>query len=166
MWRGMTGMFSRARTALTRIEEWFAAASLLLLIGLSLTQIVARNAFDAGFPGMDNFSRQLVLYVAFLGAALAVTWDRHIRVDIVGHWLSLRWRARLYRPFCLLSALVCALFLEAAVRFWQQSWQFSADSERWLVLLGTIIPAGYLLLLVHFLLELIIGHGTAATETP
>ena len=162
----MTGMFCRARAVLTRLEEWLAAASILLLIGLSLTQIVARNVFDTGFPGMDKLGRQLVLYVAFLGAALAVTLDRHIRVDIAAHWLSPDWRARLYRPFCLLSAVVCALFLDAAVRFLQQAWLFSPVSERWLVMLAVIIPAGYFLLLVHFLLESIIGRGTPPAGSP
>ena len=160
----MTPVFCGVRAALTRLEEWLAAASILLLIGLSLTQIVARNVFDTGFPGMDKLGRQLVLYVAFLGAALAVTLDRHIRVDIAALWLSPGWRTRLYRPFCLLSAVVCAFFLDAAVRFLQQAWVFSPLNERWLVLLAVIIPAGYLLLLLHFLLELILGRGTMAVE--
>ena len=166
MLRDFTGISSRTRVLLTRMEEWLAAVSILLLIGLSLTQIVARNVFDAGFPAMDKLARQLVLYVAFLGAALAVTLDRHIRVDIAAHWLSPRWRARLYRPFCLVSALVCALFLDAAIRFLQQTWLFAPAHERWWVLPGVIIPAGYLLLLVHFLLESVIGRGTPPTETP
>ncbi len=162
----MTGMFCRARVVLTRLEEWLAATSILLLIGLSLTQIVARNAFDTGFPGMDKLGRQLVLYVAFFGAALAVTLDRHIRVDIAAHWLSPDWRTRLYRPFCLLSAVVCALFLHAAVRFFHEAWLLSPANERWWVMLAVIIPAGYFLLLVHFLLELIIGRGTPAAGPP
>lgn len=166
MARDIIGMASRARAALTQMEEWLAAASILLLIGLSLTQIVARNAFDTGFPAMDKLGRQLVLYVAFLGAALAVTLDRHIRVDIAAHWLSPHWRARLHRPFCLLSALVCALFLHAAVRFLHEAWLLSPVNERWLVLLAAIIPVGYLLLLVHFLLESIIGRGATPSQTP
>ena len=166
MSRDIAGKLSRTRAALTQLEEWLAAASILLLIGLSLTQIVARNAFDTGFPGVDKLGRQLVLYVAFLGAALAVTLDRHIRIDIAAHWLSLRWRARLHRPFCLLSALVCGLFLHAAARFLHEAWLLSPVNERWLVLLAAIIPVGYLLLLVHFLLELIIGHGPTPSLSP
>ncbi len=166
MLHDLSAISVRARGLLTRMEEWLAAVSILLLIGLSLTQIVARNAFDAGFPGMEKLGRQLVLYVTFLGAALAVTLDRHIRIDIAAHWLNPRWRARLYRPFCLVSAVVCALFLDAALRFLQQAWLFSPVSERWLVLPGVIIPAGYLLLLVHFLLESVIGRATPLAQPP
>jgi membrane-bound metal-dependent hydrolase YbcI (DUF457 family) len=72
----------------------------------------------------------------------------------------------MYRPFCLLSALVCVLFFDAAVRFFQQAWLVSQGHERWMVVLAAIIPTGYFLLLLHFLLELIIGPRVSSVDKP
>lgn len=157
-----TGWFSfltRCQTAFVRVEEWLAVFSVLLLLGASLTQIVARNLFHSGFPLADPLTRHLVLYIAFLGAALAVTQDRHIKIDIAGYWLTPHARARLYRPFCLLAALVCAVFFSAAVRFFHEAWQAAAPNERWVMAMAVILPVGYLLLVMHFLLQAMVGSG-------
>ncbi|MFP5506353.1 MAG: TRAP transporter small permease [Gammaproteobacteria bacterium] len=147
----------RFQRGLTRVETALAGLSLLLLVGLTLAQIVARNAFDTGLPGADAVTRLLVLYVAFLGAALAAQSQRHIRIDVISAWLSDAWLDRLYRPLNALAGLVCVLLAHAAVRFWLDEWQHAAAHDRWQTLIALIIPVGFGLLCVHFLLATLLG---------
>lgn len=166
MTTGQSGFLTRCQTALVRVEEWLVLFSMLLLLGASLTQIVARNLFHSGFALADPLSRHLVLYIAFLGAALAVAQDRHIKIDIASYLLTPRARARLYRPFCLLAVLVSAIFFSAAARFFHEAWLTAAPNERWVMAMAVILPIGYLLLVIHFLLQAIVGSGNQDTDTP
>lgn len=159
MTMGWSGFLTRCQTALVRVEEWLAVFSLVLLLGASLTQIVARNLFHSGFPLADPLARHLVLYIAFLGAAMAVAQDRHIKIDIAAHWLTSRTRARLYRPSCLLAAFVCVLFFSAAVRFFNDGWMAAVPNERWVMAMAVILPVGYFLLVIHFILQAMVGSG-------
>ncbi|HFD79376.1 MAG TPA: TRAP transporter small permease [Gammaproteobacteria bacterium] len=156
----------RLHDHLVRLESWLAAGSLLLLLLLTLLQILARNLFDAGLAGADTLTRYLVLYVTFFGAALAVGRNRHIRIDLACTLLSPTAMRRLYRPLRAIAALVCALFCVAAIRFWQDDWLYSPADERWLVLVSLVIPLGFGLLTLEFLLAAIIGPEDEDTCCP
>ncbi len=148
---------SLVRDRLLQLELLLAAASLLLLLALALVQILARNAFDAGVAQADTLTRYLVLYVTFFGATLAVDRHRHIRIDVANTLLSPRTQAQLFRPLHALAALVCVFFADAAVRFWRDEWTYAQDYERWQVLVGLILPVGFVLLTLHFLLAALLG---------
>jgi TRAP-type C4-dicarboxylate transport system permease small subunit len=150
-------LLNKARALLTQVETWLAAGSLLLLLLLALLQIAARNLFDAGFATADTLSRYLVLYVMFFGAALAVERDRHIRIDVACSFLSRATLNRLYRPMHALAALVCALLTNAAIRYWRDAWLYAPEHERWLVLVGVVIPVGFGLLTLQYLLAAWLG---------
>jgi TRAP-type C4-dicarboxylate transport system permease small subunit len=72
---------------------------------------------------------------------------------------------KLYRPMRVLAAVVCAFFTDAAIRFWLDSWQFAPDYEQWLVLVGLIIPVGFALLTLQFVLASILGQDNTACCT-
>jgi TRAP-type C4-dicarboxylate transport system permease small subunit len=151
-------LLRKARAGLTQVETWLAAGSLLLLLVLALLQIVARNLFDTGFVTADTLSRYLVLYVTFFGAALAIERDRHIRIDVACSFLSRATLNRLYRPMHGLAALVCLLLTYAAIRYWRDAWQYAPAQERWLVLVGLVIPVGFGLLTLQYLLAALLGE--------
>lgn len=139
------------------LEVGLAGGSLLLLILLTLGQIVARNFFETGLPVADSLTRYLVLYVTFFGAALATDSDRHIKIDVVCAWLSSRWRDRLFRPLQAVGAIICYILFQSALRFWRDEWQFTADHDRWQVILNLVIPVGFGLLCLHFLMGVVLG---------
>lgn len=147
----------RFRRLLTRAETALAGLSLLLLVALTLTQTVARNLFDTGLPAADAVTRHLVLYILFFGAALAAENQRHIRIDVVAAWLSQAALDRLHRPLNALAAVVCILFTLAAARFWLDEWTYVSDAERWQTLVNLILPFGFGLLSLHFLLAALLG---------
>ncbi len=147
----------RFRELLIRTETWLAAGSLLLLLLLSLIQILARNLFDSGLAGADTLTRYLVLYVTFFGAALAVSRNRHIKIDVCCNFLSAPMLRRLYRPIRAIAAAICAFFADAAIRYWFDEWQYAPDHEHWLVMVGLVVPAGFCLLTLEFILAALIG---------
>jgi TRAP-type C4-dicarboxylate transport system permease small subunit len=146
------------REILIQLETWLAAGSLLLLLLLALVQILARNLFDAGISEADTLTRYLVLYVTFFGATLAIERNRHIKIDVCSSFLSPATLSVLYRPMRALAALVCALFTDAAIRYWIDSWQYAPEHERWLALVGLVIPTGFCLLTLQFLLATLFGQ--------
>jgi len=147
----------RFRRFLRRVETTFAGLSLLALIILTLAQIIARNLFETGLPVADALTRHLVLYITFFGAALAADSQRHIRIDTLAAFLPEHWVERLHRPLNSIAALVCAALTQAAVRFWLDEWKYVADHERWQALFNLIIPIGFGLLCLHFLLAVVAG---------
>lgn len=150
----------RFRRTLTRIETALAGLSLLLLIGLTLAQIVARNVFDTGLPAADAVTRHLVLYILFFGATLAAEGQRHIRIDVVSVWLDQRTLERLQRPLAALAGAVCAVLAHAALRFWLDEWQYATAAQRWQTLMNFILPLGFGLLTLHLLLAALLGPAT------
>lgn len=139
-----------------------AALSLLTLLLLSLAQIAARNLFHTGLPVADTLTRYLVLYVAMLGAVVATEGDRHIKIDIATTLLP-RLTKRLHRPFQILSGIACALLSRAAWHFWREEWQYAATGEKWIALLEIILPVGFVLLAIHFLM---LGLGRERRRNP
>lgn len=143
---------TRFRDGLSRLETAIAGSALLLLLALVFGQILARNFLHSSIPAADILSRYLVLYIAFFGAALAVRSHRHIRLDIVAAFLSHSRILQIRSPLYLISAAVCAMFAQAAGRFWYDDWQYVSDHERWSSILALITPFGFGLLALNFLL--------------
>lgn len=143
---------SSLRHALIRMEKLVAGCSLLLLLALIFGQVLARDLFTSSIPVADILSRYLVLYVTFFGAALAIESQRHIRLDVITICMPPE-KIRLLKPFLyLISAGLCAVLAWAAMRFWYDDWQFVAENERWSSVLALVIPFGFLLLTLHFLI--------------
>jgi len=140
----------------TRVESTLAIFGLVVMLGLSLAEIILRNLLHTSIPGADVLIRYLVLWVSFIGAVVAVR-ERHIKVEIISVWLPEIWRRRLERPIFLFSTIVCAMIAWAAVRFWYQEWLHAPLGEKWIAILGIVIPLSFSLLALHFALRFAIG---------
>lgn len=156
------GPLSRLERGLARLETGLAAASVLLLLGLALAQILARELFSTGIPQAEPLLRMLVLYVLFLGAARASGSGRHLRLDILGRLLPPVWQPPLRRLLNALAALVSALLAWAGWHFWHSEWAYTPTAERWLFALALIIPLGFALTALHLALR---AAGVAAART-
>lgn len=148
-------MLNQLNHYFTILEKSLAALSLLLLLLFALIQVIARNFFETGFPVLEVISRHLVLYVTFLGAALITTDHKHIKIDFLQHFLSVRQKQWLVRPLSLLAALVCAAFAWHAARFWLDEWQYASTQDEWIVILASILPVGFCIIGLHFFVQVI-----------
>ena len=143
--------------ALTRVELGTALLAFAAMLGLSVADIVGRNLFHATLPGGDLLLRQLVLWVALPGAALAVAAQRHLHLDPANLATRPVWQKLTAIPFNLGAALVCALLTRAAWAYWQDEWLYQSAEAVWLAWLGLILPIAFGLLVLHFLLRAVLA---------
>jgi TRAP-type C4-dicarboxylate transport system permease small subunit len=70
---------------LVTMEKGLIIFVLFLLIVFSFGQVVARNVFKVGYMWIDELTRVIVLWMAFIGGALCSEYARHMRIYIVLH---------------------------------------------------------------------------------
>ena len=148
--------------ALTRVELGVALLAFAAMLALSAADIIGRNLFNATLPGGDLVLRQLVLWIALPGAALAVAAQRHLHLDPANLAARPRWRKWTAIPFNLAAALVCALLSHAAWAYWQDEWQYESAGAAWLAWMGLILPVAFGLLALHFLLRAALANQEPA----
>lgn len=144
--------------ALTRIELGTALVAFAAMLLLSVADIIGRNLFHATLPGGDLILRQMVLWVALPGAALAVAAQRHLHLDPANLAARPRWRKWTAIPFNLAAAFVCALLTHAAWVYWQGELQYQAAEAIWLTWMSLILPVAFGLLSLHFLLRAVLAN--------
>jgi TRAP-type C4-dicarboxylate transport system permease small subunit len=138
---------------LVKAESFIAALSLFLLLLLSVVQILTRNIFDFGFPEIEIINRYLLVISGSMGAVIATSKLRHIKVDAFTTFMSKRLLSRLRCPLALFSMLVCAVMSYHAGIFVADEWEYIPANERWTLPFTLIYPLGFGLLALHFLLN-------------
>jgi TRAP-type C4-dicarboxylate transport system permease small subunit len=83
------------------------AAAILLVMGYDL---VARNVFDAPTLWALDISRFLLLFMFFFALAPALESGAHVSVDLLEHYVSLRWK-RVLRILAQVLVLIFGAFL-------------------------------------------------------
>ena len=142
---------------ISQVENILLVFLLSLMMIMAFTQIVLRNLFATGFSWADVLVRYLVLWVAFIGAALATREGKHINIDVFSRWVS--GKSKIYlKAICeLCSLIVCGLLAYAAVRFIQFEAQMGGTTffglPVWLPQL--IIPITFGLMTFRFALRCI-----------
>lgn len=137
---------------LIKAEKFIAALSLLILLTLSLAQVILRNFFELGFSEIDTIARHLVLFVTFMGAALASEGNRHIKIDCVSSAIKETSREKLKTPLQTISSIICAIFFWYALQFWIDEYHYAPDNEQLGLYMAFILPVGFLTLSLHFFL--------------
>jgi TRAP-type C4-dicarboxylate transport system permease small subunit len=148
--------------ALTRVELGAALLAFAAMLVLSAADIIGRNLFHATLPGGDLVLRQLVLWVALPGAALAVSAQRHLHLDPANLATRPLWKKWTAIPFNLAAACVCALLTHAAWAYWLDEWHYQSADAVWLVWLDLIMPLAFGLLAIHFVLRAVLANQVEA----
>lgn len=148
----ISDFFYRIRLSLIRLEKFLGALSLIVLLGIALTQVILRNFFELGFSDMDVIARHLVLFVTFMGAALASEGNRHIKIDCISTAIKQTSREKLRRPLLSISSVICGIFFWYALMFWLDEYEYAPDNEQLAVYMALILPLGFLVLSLHFFL--------------
>jgi TRAP-type C4-dicarboxylate transport system permease small subunit len=111
------GFWDRSDAIIDRIEQFLLVLLLSLMILVAFLQIVLRNLFDTGLAWGDPLVRNLVLWVAFIGAALATREGKHINMEVVSRWVPPRGKVFIGALTSFFSSLVCALLTYASLKF-------------------------------------------------
>ncbi len=146
-------MIKKIEQGLVKAESIIAALSLFLLLALSLVEIFTRNFFDFGFPKIEIINRNLLVICGAMGAVIATSKLRHIKIDALTPVMSKRIVSLLSCPLSLFSTLICAVMSYHGGIFVMDEWQYTPDNERWTLPFTLIYPLGFGLLGLHFLLN-------------
>jgi TRAP-type C4-dicarboxylate transport system permease small subunit len=100
-----------------RVEQTLISILLSVMIFIAFFQIVLRNLFATGLTWGDPLVRNLVLWVGFIGAAIATREGKHISIDVISQWVPPRGKIFLEFIIHVASFIICGLLTYAAVKF-------------------------------------------------
>jgi TRAP-type C4-dicarboxylate transport system permease small subunit len=149
----------------TRVEGWLLVLFLGVMVVLAFLQVFLRNVFGTSFSWGDVLVRHLVMWTGFIGAAVAASEERHISIDALTKFLSKRWTHVIRVVTNIFAAVVAGFLAHAAwgllvVERESRGGNILPGIPEWAGLI--IIPAGYALLAVHFLINIAINALAAA----
>lgn len=109
-------------TSINRFFVKFEKALLTVLvfsmITLSFGQVVARNIFSVGFIWVDQILRMEVLWVAFVGAALATEYNQHIKIDFLASIIHSDFSKKIiYTSAHFFAFFICSLLFIVALDY-------------------------------------------------
>ena len=110
-------IWDRLDEKISRVEQVFVTILLTMMILTAFFQIVLRNFFDTGISWGDSLVRYLVVWVGFIGAAIATKEGKHINIDVVSRWLTGPESNYIRLVSHFFSAGICGLLTSAAIKF-------------------------------------------------
>jgi TRAP-type C4-dicarboxylate transport system permease small subunit len=109
--------WERTDKIVDRVEEIFLVIFLSSMIVIAFFQIVLRNLFSTGLPWGDSLVRNLVLWIGFIGAAIATREGKHITINVVSQWVPALEKVYIELLTQLFSVVICGLLTFAALKF-------------------------------------------------
>lgn len=146
-------MIRKIEQVMISVESIIGAFSLFLILVLSLFQIITRNFFDFGYAEIEIINRNLLIISGAMGAVLATSRLRHIKIDALAVFIDKRILKLLCCPLAVFSAVVCGLLCYYACIFVLDEWEYAPANERWALPFTLTYPLGFGLLSFHFLLN-------------
>ncbi|MBT8369817.1 MAG: TRAP transporter small permease [Deltaproteobacteria bacterium] len=102
---------------ISRLEQILIAVLLTVMILMAFSQIVLRNFFSTGIAWGDALVRYLVVWVGFVGAAIAAREDKHITIDVLSRWITGAGKSTIRAISHFSSAAICGLLTWAGIKF-------------------------------------------------
>jgi TRAP-type C4-dicarboxylate transport system permease small subunit len=88
-----------------------------LLVLMIVFNVMARNLFQASFQGILEFSPALVLWLALMGSSLALSENKHIKIEILLRFLSPGFRSRARVITSIFGMVVTGVLFYASLDF-------------------------------------------------
>lgn len=144
------------------IENGLLVIFLTVTVGIAFLQVILREFWSTGIFWADVFLRHLVLWIGFLGAALAAKESRHFSIDIITKKLSPLLRRIVQVSLDLSAAAVCYFLSSAGVSFVSEEIKYNTQplftflgKDIMAYYMEIIIPIGFALVGIHFLFKAI-----------
>ncbi len=134
-------------------NRWVLIALLAVMAALVITNVISRYVFSHSFPWVEEVTRYMMIWTAFLGAGPALRVGGHIAIETLPNALPAHLARCLRAGLVLLMAVTLLLLMWLGVDYAQFGWEQESPVLGWS--LGKIylaIPVGAALTLVHLLL--------------
>lgn len=126
-------LIDRALRVLEILLEWMVALLVLLLLLIVFGQFVDRHFVSLNIAAPDQYARVALVWLTFIGFAIAVRNGLNIRVDLIDARLPAKVRAALEIVF---DVIMLLLFVVLMVNGWRV-----VEVGQGQVLLGTVLTA-------------------------
>ncbi len=153
-----------------RLERWGTAlenGALVILLGglmlLAVAQIVLRVFFSFGFVWADELVKLFVLWIALVASIAASRSNRHLRIDVLSHFVAEKY-ARIPRIVVdAFAAFMCGVLAWHSWRYLQLTIEFEdtvlIDVPAWMAYV--LLPLAFVLMSYRFALSA--GSGLLKT---
>lgn len=157
-----------------RLERWGTAAEnavLVMLLGalmlLAVGQIAMRIFLSTGFIWADELVKLIVLWITLVASIAAARSDRHLRIDVVSHFVPPRF-ARFPRLIVdAFAACMCGVLAWESWRYLQLTIEFEEtvliDVPAWIAY--GMLPLSFILMCYRFVL-MTISHVMQIIRPP
>lgn len=146
-------MYSKFDRAFTRANQFVVGSLMLLMAILVFANVVLRYLFGTSLPWVEELTRYMMIWVAWLAVGLAMREGAHIAIDNFQNALPPRWaqwlRASVFAMVVAFFAIVAWQGLKYSLFAWRQE---SAVLRLSLGAIYLAIPVGSVLMIVHTLL--------------
>lgn len=150
----------RIYNVLLATETFLLLFFLLSAVLLASTQILLRNLFDSGIFWADSALRILVLWIGMTGAMFASRNKKHIRIDVLSHYLPVKLRDNIWRVTELITSIVCGIVAYYSIEFIQYEYEDGliafANVPVWLC--QTIIPFAFIVMSLRYFIYAVAPH--------
>jgi TRAP-type C4-dicarboxylate transport system permease small subunit len=111
-----------AEAAFVRVNQWLVIALMSVMATLVFANVLARYLFNYSLIWVEELTQYQMIWIAYLGAGLALREGRHVAVDLFEQALAPGWRRslRVALGLAMLAFLVALAFL--GVRIAQFTW--------------------------------------------
>lgn len=114
-----------AEAAFVRVNQWLVIALMGVMATLVFANVVARYLFNYSLIWVEELTQYQMIWIAYLGAGLALREGRHVAVDLFGQALP----PRLRRSLRVALGLVMVAFLAVLAYLGMRIAQFTWDQE-------------------------------------
>ena len=155
---------------LDRLLAWFVAALVVALVGIVTSQLVDRHFIDIPIQAPDQYARIGLVWLTFLGFALAIRGNVAVRVDIIDHFLppaARRWVGIVSDLMLLL--MLCVLAVKGWAVYEVGAGQLILGTPFTAGLPNAALVVGVALMILYVLLRLVArwrGHEPVVLEHP
>lgn len=150
---------------LGHLERWGTAienGSMVILLAsmmlLAVGQIVLRIFFSFGFVWADELLKLMVLWIALIASIAASRSNRHLRIDVLSHFVPQKFVRFPRIVVDIFASLVCGILAWQSWRFLQLSIEFEetvlVNVPAWIA--HSIAPLAFGLMCYRFLLSAIV----------
>lgn len=152
---GSGGGLDRLERIGTAIENGLLVILLAATMLLAVSQIGLRIFLSFGFVWADELIKLMVLWIAMIASIAASRNNRHLRIDVLSHFVPERY-ARFPRVIVnTFATVICAILSWQSWRYVQLSREFEetvlVDVPAWMA--HGIVPFAFALMCYHFSLS-------------
>jgi len=146
-------MASRVETLFVSANRWILVVLLGVMATLVVANVISRYAFAHSFSWVEEATRYMMIWAAFLGAGPALRVGGHIAVETLLQALPTRGARLLRSLLVLVMGLTLGVLVWLGIDYVAFAWEQESPVLGWS--LGKVylaIPVGASLALVHLLL--------------